>query len=129
MKKNIIIIALIFILPIVAYAILSKNQAVSAAKVVEGQPQVIKFSSKMCSDCQKLKICFDELKSKYMIDINIIEYDIEKNDKNVNDAIDKYNITLVPTVVFIDKNGNQKRKIEGYVNKEKLDSYFKELLK
>lgn len=129
MKKNVIIIALIFILPIVAYAILSKGHAVSAAKVVEGQPQVIKFSSKLCGDCQKLKMCFDELKPKYQDSITIIEYDIEDKDDNLNDAIDKYNVTLVPTVIFIDKNGKQKRKTQGYIDRIKLDSYFKELLK
>ncbi len=129
MKKNIIIIALVFILPVIAYAIMSKGHTVEAAKIVEGQPQVIKFSSKLCSDCQKLKVCFDELKPNYQDRISIIEYDIENNDKNVNEAIDKYNITLVPTVIFIDKNGNQKHKTEGFVKKEKLDSYFKDLLK
>lgn len=129
MNKNIIIIAFIFIIPVIAYAILSQGHAVSAAKVVEGQPQVIKFSSKLCGDCQKLKMCFDELKPKYQDSITIIEYDIENKGDNLNDAIDKYNITLVPTIVFIDKSGKQKRKTEGYVNREKLDSYFKELLK
>ncbi len=55
MKKNIIIISAIFILPIIAYVVLSSSQSVSATQRIEGQPQVIKFSSKLCLDCKKIK--------------------------------------------------------------------------
>lgn len=128
MKKNIIIIALIFIIPIIAYAILSDNQTVSAAKTVDGLPQVIKFSSKLCIDCKKIKTCFDELKPKYQDRINFIEYDVQSDDKTVSDSIDKYGITLVPTVIYIDKNGKELRRTEGFTDKNTLELYFKELL-
>ncbi len=129
MKKNIIIIALIFIVPIIAYAILSENQTVSAAKTVEGQPQVIKFSSKLCIDCKKIKTCFDELKPKYQDKITFLEYDVQSNDKDVSNSIDKYNITLVPTVIYLDKKGKEVKRTEGYTDKNTLEQYFNELLK
>ena len=65
MKKNIIIISAIFILPIIAYVVLSSSQSVSATQRIEGQPQVIKFSSKLCLDCKKIKKGFDELVPEY----------------------------------------------------------------
>lgn len=129
MKKNIIIIALIFIVPIVAYAILSDNHKVSAAKYTAGQPQVIKFSSKLCIDCKKLKTCFDELKPKYEDKINFIEYDVQSSEKEVSDAIEKHGISLVPTLIFIDKNGKETRRTEGFVEKNTLESHYNELLK
>ena len=129
MKKNIIIIALIFIVPIIAYAVLSDNQKVSAAKHTVGNPEVVKFSSKLCIDCKKLKTCFDELKPKYQDKINFTEYDVQNNDKEVTDSIDKYGITLVPTLIYIDKNGKEIRRTEGFVDKNTLESYYKELLK
>ena len=127
MKKNIIIIALIFALPIIAYAIMSTGHSVSAAKITEGQPQVLKFSSKLCSDCKKIKVCFDELKPKYQDSITIIEYDIESNDKNITDSLDKYNVTLVPTIILIDSQGKQVRRIEGAVSKEEMDKCLRAL--
>lgn len=129
MKKNIIIIALIFIVPIVAYAILSDNQKVSAAKYTAGQPQVIKFSSKLCIDCKKLKTCFDELKPRFEDKINFIEYDVQSTEKEVSDAINKYGISLVPTLIFVDKNGKEIRRTEGFVEKNTLESHYNELLK
>lgn len=65
---------------------------------------------------------------QYSGTVEIIEYDIEKNDKNINDAINKYDVDLVPTVVYIDKNGKVVRKTEGYIDKHKFEAYVKELL-
>lgn len=129
MKKNIIIIALIFIVPIIAYALLSETKTVSASKAVEGSPQVIKFSSKLCLDCKKIKTCFDDLKPEYQNKINFVEYDVQSNDKDISAAIDKYNISLVPTVIYIGKDGKEVRRTEGFVDKNTLKKYFDELLK
>ena len=128
MKKNIIIIALIFIVPIIAYAIMSDSNSVSAAKPASGQPQVIKFSSKLCLDCKKIKACFEELVPKYNNNITFIEYDVQQNTPEINDAIDKYGISLVPTVIYVDKNGKEVRRTEGFVEKNTLENYFKELM-
>lgn len=129
MKKNIIIIALIFIIPIVAYAILSDSTAVSAQRNLDGSPQVVKFSSKLCSDCKKIKAGFETLKPQYEKQIAIIEYDVQNNDTETKAAIKKHNITLVPTVIFIDRNGKEIKRTEGYVDTDKLKEYFDELLK
>lgn len=129
MKKNLIITALIFIIPIVAYAIFSETTAVSAQKSVAGKPQVVKFSSKLCIDCKKLKKGFEELKPQYNDKIVFTEYDVQLSDKDTTDAINKYNINLVPTVIFIDKNGKEIKRTEGFVEKHTLKQHFDELLK
>lgn len=129
MKKNLIIISLIFVLPLVAYAVLSGTKAESATKEhVSGMPQIIKFSSKLCSDCKKMRGVFEDVMPKYSSSIEVIEYDIEKNDKNIDNAINQYKVNLVPTVIYIDKNGKVVRKTEGYVDKNKFETYVKELL-
>ena len=129
MKKNIIIISAIFILPIIAYVVLSSSQSVSATQRIEGQPQVIKFSSKLCLDCKKIKKGFDELVPEYQNKMSITEYNIDGSNKEVNDAITEHNINLVPTIIFINKNGKEVRRTEGFVNKNTLEQYFNELLK
>lgn len=129
MKKNLIIISLIFVLPLIAYAVLSGTKVESATQEhVSGKPQIVKFSSKLCSDCKKMKGVFEAVMPQYSSTVEVVEYDIEKNDKNINDAIDKYNVDLVPTVVYIDKNGKVVRKTEGYIDKHKFETYVKELL-
>ena len=129
MKKNLIIISLIFVLPLIAYAVLSGTKVESATQEhVSGKPQIVKFSSKLCSDCKKMKGVFEAVMPQYSGTVEVIEYDIEKNDKNINDAIDKYDVDLVPTVVYIGKNGKVVRKTEGYIDKHKFEAYVKELL-
>ena len=129
MKKNLIIISLIFALPLIAYAVLSGTKVESATQEhVSGKPQIINFSSKLCTDCKKMKGVFETVMPQYSGTVEVIEYDIEKNDKNINNAIDTYNVNLVPTVVYIDKNGKVVRKTEGYVDKHKFEAYVKEIL-
>lgn len=129
MKKNLIIISLIFALPLIAYAVLSGTKVESATQEhVSGKPQIIKFSSKLCSDCKKMKGVFETVMPQYSGTVEVIEYDIEKNDKNINNAIDTYNVNLVPTVVYIDKKGKVVRKTEGYIDKHKFEAYVKEIL-
>lgn len=129
MKKNLIIILAIFIIPVVLYAVLSESQTVSAAKTIAGQPKVIKFSSKLCMDCKKLKKEFEIVTPKYRDKISIIEYDVQENTPQVQSAITEYNISLVPTVIYINKHNQEVRRTEGYVNKSNLEKYFDELLK
>ena len=129
MKKNLIIISLIFALPLIAYAVLSGTKVESATQEhVSGKPQIIKFSSKLWSEKKKMKGVFETVMPQYSGTVEVIEYDIEKNDKNINNAIDTYNVNLVPTVVYIDKNGKVVRKTEGYVDKHKFEAYVKEIL-
>ena len=55
MNKNILIILAILILPICFYYYLDKTQSVLANKVNSTRPKIIKFSSDMCSECQKME--------------------------------------------------------------------------
>ncbi|MGN1125344.1 MAG: thioredoxin family protein [Candidatus Gastranaerophilaceae bacterium] len=129
MKKNIIIVSLIFILPVIAYFILSDTQAISATKHKDGSPQIVKFSSKLCFDCKKLKKVFDEIVPNYDNEITVIEYDVQSNDTKTKKAIDDYNITLVPTVIFINRAGQEVKRTEGFVEKEMLEKHINEILK
>ena len=60
-KKTFIIMALIFIVPIVAYKILAKPEVNVENKAATNQPQIIKFSSQMCAECKKLDTVLDEV--------------------------------------------------------------------
>lgn len=80
-------------------------------------------------DCKKLKKEFEIVTPKYRDKISIIEYDVQENTPQVQSAITEYNISLVPTVIYINKHNQEVRRTEGYVNKSNLEKYFDELLK
>ena len=73
MKKNILIISLIFIIPIVAYFVLTNSSKTTATTEETGKPQVIKFTSAMCLDCQTMNELFKEIWPNYQDKIVLTE--------------------------------------------------------
>lgn len=137
MKKNIVIIALVFIIPLLAFWILSSTNPstakadieVPAAEevVVSGKPQVLKFTSTMCLDCQTMNKLFKEVFPKYSNDIVLTEISVQDGKEFTNEQIKKYNITLVPTMIFLDSNNKEVRRVEGAIEKEILEEYLEGL--
>lgn len=126
--KNFSIIALIFIVPIVAYMFLSKPDATYAKKAANAnKPQIIKFTSLMCLDCKKLGTVFKEVYPKYADKITLVEIQVQNNDDYTQKQVQKYNITLVPTLILLDSKGKKVSKIEGFVEKGKLEKIMKDL--
>ena len=119
--KNIIIILLILILPITIYAILSNNAQNNSALAKNSNLATLKiYSSTMCLDCQKLKKEIKDIEVDYQNKINIEKFNALENNKMVQEDINKYEITLVPTMIFITKDGETRKKIEGYIPKEEI---------
>lgn len=126
--KNFSIITLIFVLPIIAYFILSKPDASLATKTENtNKPQIIKFTSLMCLDCKKLGVVIKEVYPKYSEKINLIEIQVQNDDEYTKKQVEKYNVTLVPTLIILNAKGKKLNKIEGFVEKEKLEKLMKDL--
>lgn len=119
--KNIITILLILIVPICAYLFMSRNsENVIAFANGNNLPTVMTFSSTMCMDCQKLKMVLKDIEPMYSEKVNFINYNALDNDRKVKENIKKYGIVLAPTIIILDKNGNNIKKIEGYIPKEEF---------
>lgn len=127
MKKNILIISLIFIIPIVAYFVLTNTGTTTATTAEKGKPQVIKFTSAMCLDCQTMNKLFKEIWQNYQDKIILTEVQVQNKDQLTDEQIKKYNVTLVPTVIMLNSDGQQARRIEGAIPKEELEKYLQEL--
>ena len=126
--KNFSIITLIFVVPLVAYFILSKPGASFANKTAEAnKPQIIKFSSAMCLDCKKLEKVLKEVYPKYDKKITLIEVHVQDDNDFTKKQIEKYNVTLVPTMVFLNSKGKKVSRFEGFMEKEQLEKLMKEL--
>ena len=127
MKKNLIIILLIFALPLIAYWMLTSSNSTTAKTIETGKPQVIKFTSAMCLDCQTMNKIFKEIFPKYEGKIVLTEIQVQDNNSFNQEQIKKYNVTLVPTIILLTSKGQQVKKLEGEIAKEKMDSYLKGL--
>ena len=136
MKKNIIIIALVFLVPLIAFWVLNNSNTTTAKtnqeippaeEVIIGKPQVLKFTSTMCLDCQTMNKLFKEVFPKYQDQIVLTEISVQDGKSFTNEQIKKYNITLVPTMIFLDSNNKQVRRVEKKKKKDVLENYLKEL--
>lgn len=129
MNKNIITVLLIFMVPVIAYWTLTKDKSVAVIpSIATTGPEIIKFSSPMCYECQELEKIFEEVYPNYSNKITLKKIDVTDRDKNTNKLINDYNVKLVPTCVFKDKNGNVIRITEGSIQPKILENYMKEQL-
>lgn len=127
MKKNLIIISLIFALPLIAYWMMTTSNSTTAKTVNSSKPQVIKFTSAMCLDCQTMNKIFKEIFPKYEGKITLTEIQVQDNNSFNKEQIKKYNVTLVPTIILLNSQGKQVKRLEGEIPKNQMDSYLKGL--
>jgi len=128
MNKNLVIILSILILPICLYYYLDKSQAVSAQKTTINQPVIIKFSSDMCSECKKMDKVIEKVFPKYENKIVLEKINVQKQTKFVQALIKENNVTLVPTLIFKNSNGQIIKKVEGSMSDADFENCIKGLL-
>lgn len=128
MKKTLLIVCMIFALPVIAYALLLSKQPVATdvAIAATGMPQMIKFSAPMCSDCQAMAEVLSQVEPQYKDKIEFIEISVNQKTPQVAEMIKKYNVKLVPTMVFTNAKGEQVARVEGSIPKEELVKYLEQ---
>lgn len=124
MKKNIVIIALIFIVPLFSYFILSQKNTSNVSVATTNRPHVIKFTSNMCGECKRVEPVVQKVMSKYQDTVQYSVIPVQINNDYNQKMIAKYNVTLVPTIIILDKNQKVVKRIEGYVSEQRLDEYI-----
>ena len=126
-KKSLITILAILFLPFLAFFGLTFNRDTSVIAEAGGKPQIIKFSSTMCLECKEVEKVFKEIMPKYGDKIVYTEIIVDSRNDMKNALIKKYNVTLVPTVIMLNSDGTQARRIEGAIPAEEMDECVKGL--
>lgn len=124
--KNIITIVLILVLPVLAYILLDNNKNSNVIEVAQAgnKPKVLIFSSAMCSECIKMKKVINEVEPQYADKIEFIKYNAQDNSQEVASLMKKYQVTLVPTLIFINTDG---KVIKKQVGSESKDTFVTDL--
>ena len=130
--KNWILAIAILVLPLITYFVLEKtntNAVNFEAQAKTGKASVIKFYSPMCLDCKKLETVVNEVMPKYTSSVTYQSINGQSADKEVEALVKKYNVTLVPTMVFIKKDGSLYKRTEGALTKNELENILNGLIK
>ncbi|DAA97400.1 TPA: hypothetical protein CPT80_02020 [Candidatus Gastranaerophilales bacterium HUM_9] len=127
MNKNTIILLLIFVLPLITYFYVSKNNESTVTVSNTTKPKIIKFTSTLCGECQRMDTVIKEVYPKYQKDIELISVPVQNQTEYNQEMISKYNVTLVPTIVLLNKNQHIQKRIEGYIDRTTFDNYLREI--
>ena len=117
----------IFVIPLLLKMALTASNSTTAQTTDFGRPSVIKFTSAMCFDCQTMNKMGEEIFPKYQNKINFTEIQVQDKNSFNDSQIKKYNVTLVPTIIIINSEGKQVKRIEGAIPKEEMDKYLQGL--
>ena len=93
-------------------------------KVVNnGRPTVLDLGSNSCVPCKMMKPILDELEQEYKDKANILVLEIG----DYRDLARQYRVRVIPTQIFLDKNGKEYWRHEGFLAKEEIQAKLKEL--
>ncbi|MBQ4122877.1 thioredoxin family protein, partial [bacterium] len=119
---------LILIVPIVIYSVMNKDSNILTTIAKENSlPTMMTFSSTMCIDCQKMKTIIQEIQNEYTGKINFTTINATDKDNKTKLLIKKHSVVLVPTMIFIDKEKNEIKRIEGAITKDELRKELEEI--
>ena len=88
-----------------------------------GKPTVLDLGASSCVPCKMMKPIFVELEQEYKGKANILLLEIYEYKALAN----KYQIMVIPTQIFFDKEGNQFWRHEGFLAKDEIIKKLKEL--
>ena len=127
MKKNVITILFIFLVPLALYWGLTRDKGLATLPTIAFTgSEIIKFSSPMCYECQELDKVFKEVYPEFANKVSVTKIDVTSKDKNVKNLIKQYDVKLVPTCIFKNKEGQVIRRTEGMIQPRILENYIRE---
>lgn len=109
-------------------AALSSNtfvQTKSQASKTERKYKVtfIELGSERCIPCQQMQPIMKSVEKKYGNQVKVIFYDVWTEDGK--QYAKKYNINLIPTQIFLDSNGKEYFRHEGFFPEDELIEVLK----
>ena len=132
MKKQIILMVILSI----AFGSLAIAQSKKSPKRTKSVPVVkdtsaiisqplitfVELGSVNCIPCKAMQKVMKAVEEKYGNQIKIIFYDVWKQEQS--HYAEEYKIRLIPTQVFLDVNGKELMRHEGYFPEKEIDAFL-----
>jgi thioredoxin 1 len=110
-----------FVFLFVASVLLVLGNNKSFAQMNEVKPKVtfVELGSVNCIPCKKMQPVMKAIEEKYKDQVKVVFYDVWKDEQK--DYAEKYGIKLIPTQVFLDDNGKEFFRHEGFYPEKEVD--------
>ena len=113
MKKLTLLIAIL-----VTFFLFNQMEAQTSKPMVT----FIDLGSDKCSPCKKMQPILKSIEKKYREQIKVVFYDVWKDE--YKSKSDEYKIKLIPTQIFLDANGKEIFRHEGYYPEAQIDKFL-----
>jgi thioredoxin 1 len=104
---------------ILCIVVLFSFQMFSQSDTVKPKITFVELGSDKCIPCKQMQPVMKAISEKYGKQIKIVFYDVWKKDQKK--YAEKYKIKLIPTQVFLDENGKEFFRHEGFYPEEEID--------
>ena len=81
-----------------------------------GLPTIYDFSATWCGPCREFAPIFEQAKQDYAGKINFISVDIDEQQEMAY----KYQVSAVPTIMFVTATGEIKGQTQGFMNRDQF---------
>ena len=110
----------IFIITCSCFANLIDNDLPEGTETVS----FVELGSGKCIPCKQMQPIVDKIEEEYAGKVKVVFHDVWKEDgKKYGQA---YNVRMIPTQIFLDKEGNEIFRHEGFFAKEKIEKILAE---
>lgn len=112
--KKIFFVLLLVMLPVII-----------PAQTVEVKPKVtfVELGSVKCIPCKQMQPVMKSIEEKYGEQIKVVFYDVWQPEQK--QYAQKYGVKLIPTQVFLDENGKEFHRHEGFYPETEIDKLLK----
>ena len=115
---------IVFLLALMFFSCGKKSEQISPDDLKDsGQKAKVTFielGSVNCIPCKLMQPVMKSIEKKYGGQVDVIFYDVWKDKR----PAEKYGINLIPTQVFLDENGKEILRHEGFFAEEEIDKFL-----
>jgi len=117
--KNLIRIFLVFLM-LTTGILLAQNDTKDTGK----KPKItfVELGSEKCIPCKQMQPVMASIEKRYGDQIKVIFYDVWKEEEEI--YAEKYKIKLIPTQVFLNENGKEIHRHEGFYPEKEIDKFL-----
>jgi len=123
MRKNFSMITLVTFLFIQGCNAQSEDNKTETSGATKTKVTFVELGSVNCIPCKQMQPVMKSIEEKYGDQVKVIFYDVWKDDQKK--YAQKYGIKLIPTQVFLDENGKEFFRHEGFYPEAEIDKLLK----
>jgi len=100
-----------------------KTSQNATRKVSKPRVTFVELGSVKCIPCRQMQPVMKAIEEKYKGQVKVVFHDVWKPDQR--DYAEQYGINVIPTQVFLDEDGKEFFRHEGFFSETEIDSLFR----